>query len=855
VLSRVLTVHTQRRGLFGIVTSIAIFATYSIASPSQVDPGVDTIITDTSPPAIEQVHQHFLVKLVDATGGISALQTLATRTGVGFEAAREISPGLFMLQVQPASGESVTQTLVRLQADANIEFADPDQWRFPSAVPNDALYSQQWYQQAAEPAATDVVTAWDTTTGRADIVIADLDTGVRFDHPDLLAASVNGRLLPGYDFVSNAAIANDGDGRDADASDPGDWVSSADAQTPQFSGCAVMDSTWHGTRVVGILGALSNNGIGIAGMTWGPHILPVRVLGKCGGLDSDILDALRWAAGLHVAGVPDNTHPAQIINLSLGGEGACSHAQQVVLNEVIGTGAIVIAAAGNDGTSVDSPADCNGVIGVGAVRNSGTKDYFSNLGPAVDISAPGGNCVASTGPCTYTLDTTTNSGTTTPALNGYTSQNFPNLGTSFSTPIVAGIAALMTSVNSNLSADQLTARLKEGAKPFPAAPAGSNLPLCQIPSSATGIQNFECVCTTQTCGAGMVNAPGALAAALRPIAAIALPSVIIAGHPVSLSGAASGAACNRSIATYAWTGVTNPTATIQGADTPTATITAPSSGSITLRLTVTDDAGRTDFADITVDSNSATSTAPSVANTRTCAVDGLSVSPITTSVQAGGATQTFIASVNGETDSTVTWYVNKVLGGDIRNGKITSSGIYTPPLTAPYPNVVTVTAVWDSDQTKYANAQVTIDLPLSISVIPVLANVAAGGTTTFTANVVNAVNTDVTWSVNGVAGGNPTVGTISSGGVYTAPATGPAPFTVTIAAVSIVDSTKSALATTTVTAASTASGGLSTGGTGTSASSSSGGGGGPMDPLTLAGCGIIVSLAAYRRHQTARSVK
>jgi serine protease len=841
--------NTQHRGLSGIIASVAIFATGSIASPGQVDPDVETVLTDTSPPAIESVHQHFLLKLVDATGGISALQALATHTGVVFEAAREISPGLYMLQVHPVSGESMAQTLVRLRADANVEFADPDQWRFPSSVPNDSLYSQQWYLQSTEASATNVTAAWDTTTGRRDIVIADLDTGVRFDHPDLLAASANGRLLSGYDFVSDAAIANDGDGRDSDPSDPGDWVSSADTQIAQFSGCTVMDSTWHGTRVVGILGALSNNGIGIAGMTWGPRLLPVRVLGKCGGLDSDILDALRWAAGLHVTGVPDNTHPAQIINLSLGGEGSCSHAQQVVISEVLATGAIVVAAAGNDGTSVDSPADCNGVLGVGAVRNSGTKDYFSNLGPTVDISAPGGNCVSSTGPCTYTLDTTTNSGTTTPALNGYTNPYYPNLGTSFSTPIVAGIAALMLSVNSNLSSDQLTARLKEGAKPFPTAPAGAALPVCQIPSSATGVQNFECVCTTQTCGAGMVNAPGALTAALRPIAAIALPSAVIAGRNLSLSGASSGTACNRTIATYVWSDVTNPTAAIKIADTATASITAPASGSITLRLTVTDDAGRTDSADVIVGSNTATTNAPAVANTRTCAVDGLSVSPITTSVQASGATQTFTAAIIDDTDTAVTWYVNKVLGGDTRNGTITSAGIYTPPAVAPYPNVVTVTAVWNSDSTKYADAQVTINLPLTISVIPVVANVVANGTTTFTANVVNAVNTDVTWSVNGIAGGSPTIGTMSSSGVYTAPTTVPSPLTVTITAISIVDDSKSASATMTVTASSTSAGGSSTGG---SSTSSGNGGGGPIDPLTLAGYGGIVAWVAYRRRSGRR---
>ena len=169
-------------------------------------------------------------------------------------------------------------------------------------------------------------------------MIADIDTGVRFDHPDLLRAGLGGRLLPGYDFVAedqsptNGAalntflIANDGDGWDPDPSDPGDWINSSDqANTTLFpaTDCAIADSSWHGTRVVGILGALTNNGVGLAGMTWNPYLLPVRALGKCGGYDSDIIAGMHWAAGLSVTGVPDNPYPARIINLSLGGPGSC----------------------------------------------------------------------------------------------------------------------------------------------------------------------------------------------------------------------------------------------------------------------------------------------------------------------------------------------------------------------------------------------------------------------------------------------------------------------------------------------------------------------------------------------------
>jgi serine protease len=866
-------VYTTRRGLLGILVSVSIFATYSIASSPEVNP----VLHHPTGAAAESVHQQILVKLRGAAAsaahrqalaierksiqaaGLAAtpngtLEELAGRSSLIFESSREITTGVHVLQVRSGAGEPIAATLARLRADPNVETADIDERRYPHAVPNDPLYQGQWYEQATQPAGTDAVTAWDTSTGRSDIVIAELDTGVRFDHPDLLNASASGRLLNGYDFVTNAAVANDGDGRDADASDPGDWVTTADTQTQQFSGCTTGNSSWHGTRVAGILGALSNNATGITGMSWNPKILPLRVLGKCGGVDSDILDAMRWAAGLHVAGVPDNTHPAKVINLSLGGQGTCTSAEQTVINEVVATGATIIVSAGNDGSTVDAPANCAGVAGVGGLRNSGTKVGFSNLGPTVALSAPGGNCVNSTGPCTYSLDTTTNSGTTAPTTNTYTDQLNPNLGTSFSAPIVAGIAAIMTSVNPNLRPSELITRLKLGTKPFPAAAPGSSTPTCHVPASSSDVQTAECVCTTQTCGAGMANAPAAVTEALRPVVAIAIPATIAAGQNVSFSAAASGAACSRTVTTYAWTVTSPANYAIQGANTSKATIVAPSSGTVTLKLTVTDDAGHSDSDVVIVNPTSAASTAPSVADTGTCIVPGVSINPTSSSVQAGGATQAFSAQVNSANDAGVNWYVNNVPGGDSVNGTITTSGVYTPPGSVPSPNVVTVSAVWTSDTTKYATAQVTINAPVSISISPVLANVTVGSTQTFTAAVANAPNTAVTWSVNGIAGGNATLGTISPAGVYTAPAAVPSPSAVTISAASTADPNKLASASTTVSAAaassgstgSGSSGGSSTSGSG-SASSSSSGGGGPMEPLTLLVCACAVGLVAKRR--------
>jgi serine protease len=304
---------------------VGVLATFSIASTNAPAATAETNPVRTQPATISPGStQRLLVKLrstAASTGSqaqpaTNTIQALTTRVNLTLVESRQITAGLHAMHVVPVPGETIAATLARLRADASVEYAEPDRRRYPHALPNDPLYVNQWSEQNAQPAAIDATTAWDTATGRSDIVIGDLDTGIRFDHPDLGAVPGN-RLPPGYDFISDPLVANDGGGRDPDASDPGGWVTAADAATPTFSGCTVANSSWHGTRTAGILGAITNNSTGIAGITSQTMILPVRVLGKCGGLDSDILDAMRWAAGLQVAGVPNNPHPAQIINMSL----------------------------------------------------------------------------------------------------------------------------------------------------------------------------------------------------------------------------------------------------------------------------------------------------------------------------------------------------------------------------------------------------------------------------------------------------------------------------------------------------------------------------------------------------------
>ncbi len=657
------------------------------------------------------------------------IAAVMARTGLTLRAARPITEALHVIRVQPAgTGEPIAATLERLRADPEVEYAELDQRRYPHAMPNDALFSEQWYLQqssATTPSAVDAVTAWDTTTGGTGIVIADLDTGVRFEHPDLQWAGSGGRLLPGYTFISDTFVANDGDAQDADASDPGDWVTQADLSKPECSGGTAGNSSWHGTRVSGLLGALSNNGTGVAGVTWSAWLLPVRVLGKCGGLDSDIAAGMLWAAGIPVSGVPNNPYPARIENMSLGGTGSCPQLYADVIGQLTAKGVLVVASAGNEGGPVDAPANCAGVAGVAGLRHAGTKVGYSSLGPEVALSAPAGNCVNTTAgaPCLYPITSTTNQGTTTPAADGYTDQvNHPNLGTSFSAPLVSGIAGLMLAVNGNLTSAQLIARLKEGSQPFPQTSPGTvpPPPMCHVPTGPGDVQASECICTLdgRTCGAGMASASGALNAALRPVAAVKVPASVAPGMNVTLDASGSRAACHHTITSYQWMS-SDPAHPVTNPAGPSTTVTAPATGTFTVTLTVADDAGKQDPATVIVSSTAATSSAPASAGTNACLTAisvpspvTVSVSPTSGSLQAGsGTTQSFTATVADTLNTQVTWQVNTTTGGNATVGTISTAGVYAAPATVPSPATVTVTAIALADSTRSASATVTITAP------------------------------------------------------------------------------------------------------------------------------------------------
>lgn len=431
----------------------------------------------------------------------------------------------------------------QLSRDADVASAEPDRRVRRTLLPSDTLFGAggaqgpdvgQWYLRAPAGevvSSINAVTAWDTTTGSASVIVAVLDTGVRADHPDLA-----GKLVGGYDFVSNEAgkplISNDGDGRDADPSDPGDWLTQSEINAdPTFwEGCEASSSSWHGTMVSGIIGAATGNSAGMAGTGWNARVMPLRVLGKCFGYTSDIIAAMRWAAGIAVPGVPNNPNPAKVINLSLGASDApCSAAQRSAVAEINARGAVVVAAAGNSaGRAASSPANCPGVIGVAAVRHVGSKVGFSDVGPELSIAAPGGNCVNETGACLYPILTTVDSGNLGPVGPTYTDSFNISVGTSFAAPLVSGTAALMLSAQPSLTPAALKAALQSSARSFPSSgltddSSGQPVPLqaCSAPGS---FDQLQCYCTKTTCGAGLLDAGAAVAAALSTPAPAPAPT-------------------------------------------------------------------------------------------------------------------------------------------------------------------------------------------------------------------------------------------------------------------------------------------------------------------------------------------
>jgi serine protease len=414
----------------------------------------------------------------------------------------------------PLSAAEAARLRDKLLARPEVDWVEPNLREKPlQAAPSDPLFDQQWWLHPVSGSNANALparlrgvagfqSAW-LLAHPAPVVVAVLDTGIT-EHPDLA-----GRVLGGHDFVSVVEYANDGDGRDSDASDPGDQVSTSDQANPLFALCPLGRSSWHGTIVAGMIAARADNGIGGAGMHQGAQIVPVRVAGKCGAELRDIIDGMRWAAGLAVAGAPLNPNPARIVNISFGGNAACGRAYQDAVNELRTRGVVVVAAAGNDAAAPSRPASCDGVVGVAGLNRDGFKTNYSNFGAALqasgiatvagdDADGEWGEVLADSG-----LVSLTNHGSAAPDAPGYARL----YGTSFAAPQVAGAVAHMLSLNPALSHAQIVQGLRASARPHASSPKIAE---------CTPANPGRCICTTASCGAGMLDAEQALRYASMP---------------------------------------------------------------------------------------------------------------------------------------------------------------------------------------------------------------------------------------------------------------------------------------------------------------------------------------------------
>ncbi|NIR45336.1 MAG: S8 family serine peptidase [Gemmatimonadetes bacterium] len=395
-------------------------------------------------------------------------------------AARQLSGGEYIYRIPSSQMQVMGATQARdatlsaveaMRERDDVEYAQPNYiLRILDREPSDPRFTEQWHYRnngtgpGESPGGIGLPTVWETNRGSRDVVVSILDTGILPDHPDIVGSA---NLIAGYDMISDPGTGNDGDGRDDDPTDPGD-------------ACAPQPDSWHGTHVAGTVGVgRTDNAEGVAGVNWEVSVQPVRVLGVCGGTIADINDAIRWAAGLTVPGVPDNPTPARVINMSLGASGSCSvsPSTQAAIDDAFDAGAAVVVAAGNEASDAANffPASCDNVITVAASDYRGRLvNRYSNFGATVEIMAPGGDLNRDD-------DGDGNpDGVLSMVQGGYAYYN----GTSMATPHVAGVLALWLAEDPTLTPDQMLAELEAAA----------------LPRSAT-----EC---PRPCGAGLLNAVG-----------------------------------------------------------------------------------------------------------------------------------------------------------------------------------------------------------------------------------------------------------------------------------------------------------------------------------------------------------
>jgi len=612
--------------------------------------------------------------------GVGRVTDLGIRAGVSLTHQRSMSGRAEVVRLpRHYTLAELGPILELLNSDPDIEYAEPDLIRYPLLFPNDPEYANQWHYH--DPVAdgqlggANLPKAWDITTGSNTVVVAILDTGL-LPHTDIVAdgdiLDNDDRVLPGYDFITDVDTANDTNGRDNNPTDSGDWVAANECAAGEPA--EDRDSSWHGTHVTGTIGALSNNESKVTGVDWNARLLPVRVLGKCGGYTSDIIDAMRWSAGLSVTGVPNNPNPAKVLNLSLGGDGACLLSEQSAINDVINEGAIVVVAAGNSTLNLNtdeySPANCDNVITVAATDNAGAMALYSNYGITVEIAAPGGG-----GGSNSNRILSTDDGGNENAINDNATDY--KIGTSMATPHVAGVASLMFAVNNTLTPARLLEKLQFTARTFP-----------------TGTAND---CTTSICGSGIVDAYEAVKCAqiANPVANAGANQMGYFGTPLPLTGSGSD---NCTIASHLWTQTGGDAAIITNATTATPTITIPSTTSLlTLQLTVTDDDGLTHSDTMQINANNIAPVLATIGNKSVTVGDTLSFTVSATDTTTPSHTTTILPAGasytdNGEGSATFNWPTTAGDAGSY-NLTFTTTDSANPALTDSETITITVSPV------------------------------------------------------------------------------------------------------------------------------------------------------------------
>jgi serine protease len=507
---------------------------------------------------------------------VDGVAALAARKDLSLRHLREGPMGAVVVSLPaPVTLDEARRAARLIADDPAVAHAEPDIRVFAQQVA-DPLLPEQWslpdpLAPGGSPGGINVTALWPLANGNG-ITVAVIDTGYT-SHPDL-----DGAWLPGHDFISpdpdgSLLTANDGDGRDGDAADPGDWCLADGVSRP---------SSWHGTAVAGIIAAHAGNGYGVAGVAPGVRILPVRAIGRCGGYMSDVMDAMRWAAGLAVAGAPLNPYPAKVLNLSLGSapDIPCSTLQQQAVSEIAAANVLVVAAAGNEGVAgLGAPANCKQVLAVAAHTRQGTLAAYSNYHAGVALTAPGGTgSIAATA-----ILTSGNAGATVP---GAAQAGSAFAGTSAATPHVAAAAALLWANDPARSAVEIRNALTSAARPWPAG--------TQCLDAASG-----------RCGSGMLDVGAAFSRLGSQVAVdIAAPGGALPGNTVITVTANARSNYAASQLTYRWTQTSGTPALLADADTANLRLTLPANRTtVGLRVTVGDPLGRQSIDDTVVEVN------------------------------------------------------------------------------------------------------------------------------------------------------------------------------------------------------------------------------------------------------------